>query len=150
MLSPAAARDTLAALIERASAKGADAADAVYVGDRSTSVTVRMGALEDVSRAEGEEIGLRLFRGSRSAAVASSDLSADAITALVDRAFAMAGEAPDDRYAGLAPDELLFRGSPADLEQWIELNIRRDQAASRRRSFSKRALFSAFCTLRDG
>ena len=116
MLSPAAARDTLAALIEKARAKGADAADAVYVGDRSTSVTVRMGALEDVSRAEGEEIGLRLFRGSRSAAVASSDLSDDAIAALVDRAFAMAGEAPEDKFAGLAPDELLFRDAPADLD----------------------------------
>ena len=116
MLDPAAARDTLAALIDQASAKGADAADAIYVGDRSTSVGVRMGALEDVSRAEGEEIGLRLFRGSRSAAVASSDLSADALAALVDRALAMAGEAPEDKFAGLAPEELLFRGAPADLD----------------------------------
>ena len=116
MLHPAAARDTLAALIDQARAKGADAADAVYVGDRSTSVGVRMGALEDVSRAEGEEIGLRLFRGSKSAAVASSDLSSDALGALVDRALAMAGEAPEDPYAGIAPGELLFRGAPLDLD----------------------------------
>ena len=116
MLDPAAARDTLAALIAQAKRKGADAADAVYVGERSTSVSVRLGALEDVSRAEGEEIGLRLFRGSRSAGVASSDLSKDALEALVDRAMAMAGEAPEDRYAGLAPEELLFRGAAPDLD----------------------------------
>ncbi|MDQ3078101.1 MAG: metallopeptidase TldD-related protein [Pseudomonadota bacterium] len=116
MLDPAAACDKLASLIDLARRKGADAADAVYVGDRSTSVGVRLGALEDVSRAEGEEIGLRLFLGRKSAGVASSDLSNDALTALVERALAMAGEAPDDQYAGLAPDEMLLRAAPADLD----------------------------------
>ena len=116
MLNPQAARDQVAALVELARAKGADAADAVYVGERSQGVSVRLGALEDVHRSEGEEIGLRLFRGTRSASVASSDLSATALSALVDRAFAMAGEAPEDQYAGLAPEELLFRGEPADLD----------------------------------
>ncbi|MBA3666873.1 MAG: TldD/PmbA family protein, partial [Sphingomonas sp.] len=92
------------------------AADAVYVGERSQGVTVRLGALEDVHRSEGEEIGLRLFRGTCSASVASSDLGADALAALVDRAYAMAGEAPEDPYAGLAPEELLLRADPADLD----------------------------------
>src|SRR5687767_3636165 len=99
MLDPAAAADLLASLIDSARRAGADAADAVYVGDRSTSVGVRMGALEDVSRAEGQEVGLRLFVGGRNAAVASSDLAADSLTALVERALAMAREAPEDRFA---------------------------------------------------
>ena len=116
MLAPPAARDQAAALIDLARRKGADAADAVYVGERSQGVSVRLGALEDVHRSEGEEIGLRLFRGTRSASVASSDLSADALSALVDRAYAMAGEAPEDAYAGLAPEDLLFRGQPVDLD----------------------------------
>ncbi|MCY7339869.1 MAG: TldD/PmbA family protein [Sphingomonas bacterium] len=116
MLDPAAARDKLAALIDQAKRKGADAADAVYVGDRSTSVGVRLGALEDVSRAEGEEIGLRLFIGQRHAGVASSDLSSDALSALVDRALAMAAEAPEDQFAGLAPEELLAKAAPANLD----------------------------------
>ena len=83
MLAPPAARDQAVALVDLARRKGADAADAVYVGERSQGVSVRLGALEDVHRSEGEEIGLRLFRGTRSASVASSDLSADALTALV-------------------------------------------------------------------
>jgi PmbA protein len=116
MLDPASARDKVAALVDQARRKGADAADAAYVGDRSTSVGVRLGALEDVSRAEGEEIGLRLFLGAKSAGVASSDLSVDALSALVDRALAMAAEAPEDQYAGLAPEEMLFHGTPADLD----------------------------------
>lgn len=116
MLNPASARDQVNALVELAKRKGADAADAVYVGERSQGVTVRLGELEDVHRSEGEEIGLRLFRGSKSASVASSDLSKDALAALVDRAFAMAGEAPEDPYAGLAPSDRLMKSDPADLD----------------------------------
>jgi PmbA protein len=70
---------------------------------------VRLGDLEDVGRAEGEEIGLRLFVGQRSATVASSDFSDEALGALVERCLAMAKEAPEDPYAGLAPNELLLR-----------------------------------------
>lgn len=116
MLDPSIAGDTLASLIEAARRAGADAADAVYVGDRSTSIGVRLGALEDVSRAEGQEIGLRLFVGQRNAAVASSDLAPDSLAALVERAVAMAREAPEDPFAGLAPADLLTAGPRADLD----------------------------------
>ena len=116
MLSPDAARDKAAALVELARTKGADAADAVYAGDRSQGVSVRLGELEDVHRSEGEEIGLRVFLGQRNATVASSDLSRDALEVMVERALAMAANAPEDQYAGLAPQELLFRGESADLD----------------------------------
>ena len=69
MLSVTQARETAQALVERATTAGADAADAIYIGDRSSGVQVRLGELEDVQRSEGEEIGLRLFRGTRSASV---------------------------------------------------------------------------------
>lgn len=116
MLSPDAARDKAASLVEQARLAGADAADAVYVGDRSQGVSVRLGALEDVHRSEGEGIGLRVFAGRRNATIASSDLSRDALATLVERALAMAKEAPEDQYAGLAPRDMLFRGEPADLD----------------------------------
>ena len=116
MLDLSAARDRAASLVELARKKGADAADAVYIGDRSQGVTVRLGQLEDVHRSEGEEIGFRVFVGKRNATVASSDLSDEAMQTLVERALAMAAEAPEDQFAGLAPEELLFRGAPADLD----------------------------------
>jgi len=81
MLSVSDAESRVADLIAAARRAGADAADAIYVGDGSTQVQVRLGALEDVERSEGEEIGLRLFVGSRSASVSSSDLSAEALAA---------------------------------------------------------------------
>jgi len=116
MLEPDAAQDKAASIVELALRSGADAADAVYAGERSQGVSVRLGQLEDVHRSEGEQLGLRVFRGRRSASVASSDLSSEALAALVERALAMAAEAPEDEFAGLAPEELLFRGTPADLD----------------------------------
>ncbi|HMC92625.1 MAG TPA: metallopeptidase TldD-related protein [Allosphingosinicella sp.] len=116
MLTVSEAEARAAALVERAMKAGADAADVLYHGDASTSVQVRLGELEDVSRSEGEQIGLRLFVGRRSASVSSSDLSDEALSALVERAAAMAREAPEDPYAGLAPDDRLLRGDAPDVE----------------------------------
>ena len=84
MQSPEDARKIAESLVERGMAGGATAADALYAGDRSSGVQVRLGQLEDVSRSEGEQIGLRLFDGARSATVASSDLSNEALTILVE------------------------------------------------------------------
>ena len=110
MLSPEAARSIAERLIERGISVGASAADALYVGERSSSVQVRLGEIDSVGASEGEQIGLRLFVGQRSATAASSDLSDEALGVLVERCLAMAKEAPEDPYAGLAPSELLHRG----------------------------------------
>ena len=127
MLTVDAALDRLTHALSAAKAAGADAADAVYVGDASTSVSVRLGVLEDIGRSEGEEIGLRVFVGSRSASVSSSDLSASALAAVVERAVAMAREAPEDPYAGLAPADRLMTGdAPA-----LDLDDGGDPAAER-------------------
>ena len=107
MLSPDQAKSVAEALVERGIAAGATAADALYAGDRSSGVQVRLGETESVSRSENEEVGLRLFVGQRSATVASSDLSGEALDVLVERCVAMAKEAPEDRFAGLAPSALL-------------------------------------------
>jgi PmbA protein len=116
MLSPDKAQAIVESLIERGTAAGATAADALYVADQSSSVQVRLGKLEDVSRSEGEQVGLRLFDGQRSATVASSDLSSEALAILVERCLAMAREAPEDPYAGLAPGALLQKGEPPSIE----------------------------------
>lgn len=116
MLTPLQAQERAQALIERARKAGADAADAVYIADASESVSVRLGRLEDVERSESEHIGLRVFVGRRSASIGSSDLSDDALAELAARALAMAQGAPEDPYAGLALEELLFKGPFPDLD----------------------------------
>jgi PmbA protein len=116
MLTPSEAESRASALVEAAVKAGADAADALYVGEASTAVQVRLGALEDVQRSEGEDIGLRVFVGARSATVSSSDLSKEALAGLVERVSAMAREAPEDRFAGLAPEERLLKESGVDVD----------------------------------
>ena len=118
MLSPDNARDKLADLVVRAKKAGADAADAITVSNASSSVHVREGRTEDVSRSESEATGLRLFVGTRSASASTSDLSSAAMDALVERVVAMAREAPEDPYAGLAPEELLAKGDLPDIDGW--------------------------------
>lgn len=116
MLSPDDAKDRCRALIERAVRAGGDAGDAVYLASSSESVSVRLGQLEDVERSESEHIGLRVFVGQGSASIGSTDLSDSALDELAARAVAMARAAPPDRYAGLAPADLLLRGGAPDLD----------------------------------
>src|SRR5579872_5398790 len=100
---------TLETLLAAARRQGADAADALLVENVSASVSYRLGKLEDIERSEGYDLGLRVFVGSRVAFVSSSDFSDDAVAALPARALEMARLAPEDKFAGLAPPELLAR-----------------------------------------
>ena len=116
MLSPEQAQARCQALIERARAAGADAADALFAADSSQSVQVRLGKLEDVERSESEHASLRVFVGRGTASIGSSDLSDAALDELAARAVAMARAAPEDKFAGLAPEELLLRDAPPQLD----------------------------------
>ncbi len=119
-------------LLQAAKRAGADSADAKAEQATSVSVDVRGGTLEQAERAEGIDIGLRVFIGHRSANVSASDTSDRTIEEMAARAVAMAKEAPEDPDSGLAdPDQLATdwdvgalelcdpspEPSPADLQQ---------------------------------
>jgi PmbA protein len=99
-------------LIKAARTAGADAADAVAMRSVSQSVDVRDGAVEESQRAEGNDVGLRVMVGKKQAVVSTNDLSSDGVNALAERAVAMARVAPEDRYAGLADQDLLAKSFP--------------------------------------
>jgi len=110
-------QDILDRLLKAAKAAGADAADALLVESVASSVSYRMGKLEDVERAESADLGLRVFVGAKVAFVSSTDFSNEALDGLPSRAIAMARLAPEDRFAGLAPKDRLAREVPdLDLE----------------------------------
>ncbi len=94
--------DLLQNLLARARAAGADAADAVLVAGTSLSVQRRLGEIEHVERAEGQDLGLRVFVGRKAAIVSSTTVDPAGFAALADRAVAMARVVPDDPYTGLA------------------------------------------------
>src|SRR4026209_1952167 len=96
-------------LIKAARAAGADSADAVAMRSVSQSVDVRDGAVEESQRAEGNDMGLRVLVGKRQAVVSTNDIKGESVTALAERAVAMARAAPEDRFAGLADPDLLAR-----------------------------------------
>ena len=108
--------DILHDLVKAARAAGADAAEAVGAERSALSVGVRLGALEEVEREEARDLGLRVFVGKRQAVVSGSDVSAAARAKLVERAVAMARLAPEDIYAGLAPEDRLAKGPFPDLD----------------------------------
>lgn len=113
VLDPRKLTDTVSALVEAAKRAGADAADAVAVRGRSSSVSVRLGKVESTEASEGDDMSLRVFVGKRVASV-SATASSDP-KALAERAVAMARVSPDDPYQGLA-DSSLLATAPRDLD----------------------------------
>jgi PmbA protein len=102
-------------LADAARKAGADAADVMAVRGMSVSVQMREGKVEGSERSEGDDLGLRVFVGRRSASVSSNDPRED-FAALAERAVAIAKVAPEDPYAGLA--------DPADLaKNWADLDL---------------------------
>lgn len=108
-------------LIAKARKAGADAADAIFVHGASISHARRLGKLEKLERAEGQDLGLRVLIGQQQAIVSSSDRSAKAVDELVTRAVAMAKAAPADPYAGLAePGDIARNLADLDLYDAVE------------------------------
>ena len=67
--------DILDDLLTRARKAGADAADALVVEGASLTIAERLGRPEKLERAEGQDLGLRVFLGKRQAIVSSTDFS---------------------------------------------------------------------------
>jgi PmbA protein len=105
-------RDIAAAAL----ATGADAAEVAFAERQSLSVTVRLGALEEVEREEVRDLGVRVLIGKRQASVSGSDMSPAGRRKLVERVVAMARLAAEDPWVGLAPDDRLARGPAADFD----------------------------------
>jgi len=112
LLDQSALLDLAVQLVDAARSAGADQADAVAVRSVSLAVDVRDGAVEESQRAESDDIGLRVLVGHRQAAVSTNDLKSDRLSALAERAVAMARVAPEDEFAGLADPALLARTFP--------------------------------------
>ncbi|PZQ52131.1 MAG: modulator protein [Rhodovulum sulfidophilum] len=112
------------AMLDAARRAGADAADAVAAAGESLSIEVRDGALEQAERSEGVDIGLRVLVGQRQACVASSDVRPETIAAMAERAVAMAREAPEDPYCGLAePGEFATEWDLAALDLVDQVHV---------------------------
>lgn len=91
----------LDALLTAARKAGAEEADALLVHAQSLSVQRRMGTIEQLERAEGVDIGLRVFLGRRQAIISTTDASEAGFATLAERAVAMAKLVPEDPHGAL-------------------------------------------------
>jgi len=104
-------------LLDAAAKAGADSADSMAVSGDSQSIEVLGGKLEHAERSEGIDIGLRVLIGHRQASVSASDVRPETLREMAERAVAMAREAPEDPYCGLAePEQLTDMRDAAALE----------------------------------
>jgi PmbA protein len=119
-------------LVDAARKAGANAADVIAVRGMSVGVQLREGKVEGSQRAEGDDLGLRVFVGARSASVASNDPRED-LSALAERAVAIAKVAPEDPHARLADPADLAKGWPdLDLLDPIVTSVAELEALARR------------------
>jgi PmbA protein len=80
---------------------GATDAEAVAREGDEFSVNVRMGDVETLKESGSRGLGLRVFRGKRSASASTSDLTPDGIRQLVEGAMALANVTEEDAFNGL-------------------------------------------------
>ncbi len=99
--------DLCQAMLDAAQKAGADTADVIVVQGRSVSINIRAGSLEHAERSESTDLGLRVLLGRRQAIAASSDGRPASLAKMAERAVAMAAEAPEDPFAGLADSSQL-------------------------------------------
>ena len=104
------------ALLDVARKAGAEAADVVVAAGTSNSVGVRGGKLEEAERSEGRDLGLRVLIGKRQACVSASDSNPATLAEMAARAVAMAREAPEDPWCGLAEPGQVCTANAAGLD----------------------------------
>ena len=116
--------DVVAAAIKA----GATDAEAVAREGDEFSVNVRMGEVETIKESGSRALGLRVFRGKRSASTSTSDLTPDGVRKLIEGAMALAQITEEDPFAGL-PERSEF-GEHVDLPNAEDLHLYFDDVYS--------------------
>lgn len=119
--------------------RGADDAEVMLSAGRNFSATVRLGEVERVQEAASRTLGLRVFKGGRTANRYTSDLTPRGLAQFVDRTLELIEIADPDPAAGLPeweerpedPDLQLYDPAVEALsgEEKIERALRAERAA---------------------
>jgi PmbA protein len=107
-------------LLRAAKAAGADSADTLLVAGTSVSVQRRLGKTEETERAEGRELGLRVFIGRRSAIVSASAIDPAGFARLAEQAVAMARVVPEDAFSDIPDAPTPLDAASLDMDDPIE------------------------------
>jgi len=126
-------------VLSHARQRGADDAEVMLSAGRNFSATVRLGEVERLQEAASRTLGLRVFKGGRTASRYTSDLTPRGLAQFVDRTLDLVQIADPDSAAALPdweerpadPDLQLFDPAVEALsaEEKIERALRAERAA---------------------
>lgn len=102
-------------LIQNVLRKGADAADVVIIDNTKFRAEVRNGSVESLMESGSKGLGLRVFRGSRTALTYSSDFDPAQLEQLAETTLALAEMTGEDECNGI-PDNAVGRVNIPDLQ----------------------------------
>jgi len=128
-----------AAVLDKARAGGATAAETEVSQAVGQSVTVRKGDVETIAYNRDKGVGVTVYVGARRGHASTADFSDDAIGATVDKALAIARYTAEDPCAGLADADRLAHAWP-DLDLYHPWDLSVDAAIALGREAEAAAL----------
>ena len=102
-------------LISHAKKMGADHAEVILIKSTDTSIDIRSGQVENSGYSDSVGVGVRVLINGQTSSVSGSDLSPHALNELVSRAVGIAKYVPHDKYADIAPVNMLEKNPNYDL-----------------------------------
>lgn len=97
-------RELIDVALRRAAEKGATQAEVDASQNIGLSVTARMRDVETIEFSNDRGFGITVYVGKRKGSAGTADLRPEAVSATVDKAIAIARQATEDPYAGLADE----------------------------------------------
>jgi PmbA protein len=108
-------KDLAQDIVRRAMAGGASAAECVVREGDEFSTLVRLGQVETLKEAGSRAVGIRVFRGKRSASTYSSDFSRAGLDRMLSSALELAKITSEDPFSGI-PEPALLGSLSNDLD----------------------------------
>jgi len=108
-------KDLAQDIVRRAMAGGASAAECVVRKGDEFSTLVRLGQVETLKEAGSRAVGVRVFRGQRSASTYSSDFSRAGLDRMVSSALELAKITSEDPFSGI-PEPTQLGSLKGDLD----------------------------------
>jgi len=140
-LSDADLPDLAQRIVRRAIERGASGAECIIRDGREFSATVRLGEVESLKEAGGKGLGIRVFRGQKTASTYTSDFAWPAVDQMIDAALAMAELASDDPFAGLPdPQDLGQLATDLQLYSPLTTQVTTEEAIAMARRAERAAL----------
>lgn len=120
-------QNKLSRVLDQARHRGMDEAEAFLVFETGFGVSVRHAEVETVEHHQAKTLQVTVYKDHRTGVATTSDLSIEALLAVVDKACAIASYGGQDIYTGLAEREFLANNYP-DLQLYHHWDINPSQA----------------------